>query len=199
MTARLRSLARFAAPGFCFFWALSCSQSASVATVNGHAISRAELERQVRVYLSVRTGQSDGPETRRQVLDQLIKQRLLVQAAREAGLDKDPGRQQQVQARQRDLRQELERSIADLQAQLQSLDEAVETKALIDAYSQARRGGITITAKDLQAAYDLRKGREALPPLMSIRDQLLEQVILDRLVEQAQKKASVTIDAQNLL
>jgi peptidyl-prolyl cis-trans isomerase C len=199
MTARLRSLARFAAPGFCFFWAVACGQSsASVATVNGQSISRAELDRQTRVYLSVRPGLADDVSTRQQVLDQLIKQRLLAQAARAAGLDQDPGRQQQIQQRRESLRAELERSIADQQAQLAALDDAVETKALIDAYSQAKRGGITVTAKDLQAAYDLRARREPLPPLGQIRDQLLEQVILDRLVEDVRKKASVSVDAQAL-
>ncbi len=194
MPALLRSLARHAAPGICLFWAFACSQGGPVARVNGHAITEAELAAQVRVYLSVRPGAVDGPETRRQVLDQLIKQQLLVQAARAAGLDQDPGQRLKIDERRRALRDELQRSIEDLQAQLAGLDQAVETKLLIDAYSQSRRKGITVTAKDLQAAYQLRAAREALPPLGSIRDQLLEQVILDRLVEEARAKADVKVE-----
>jgi hypothetical protein len=195
MPASLRSLARFAAPGFCIFWALACSPSQDVASVNGHRITRAELERQVRVYLSVRPGSADDEAVRRQVLDQLVKQQLLVQAARKAGLDQDPGRQRQIDERRKGLRQELTRSIADLEAQLATLDQAVETKLLIEAYSQLRRPGLTVTAKDLQDAYDLRVRREPLPPLGSIRDQLLEQVILDRLVEEARRGAEIRISA----
>lgn len=194
MPASLGSLARFAAPGFCIFWALACGPSNQAASVNGQAITRAELERQVRVFMSVRPGAVDGEAVRRQVLDQLIKQQLLVQAARKAGLDRDPGRREQIAGRRESLRRELNRSIADLQAQLAALDQAVETQVLIDAYSQARRPGLTVTARDLQSAYDVRSQHEQLPPLASIRDQLLEQVILDRLVEEARRGADIRIE-----
>lgn len=175
---------------------MACGQGATVASVNGQAIDKAELERQLRVYLSVRQGQVDDANTRRQVLDQLIKQRLLVQAARAEGLDKDPGRETQLAEKRKALRAELNKSIADLQAQLAVLDDALETKALIDAYSEKHRGALTITAKDLQAAYELRAQREPLPPLASIREQMLEQVVLDRLVEQVRAKASISVDAK---
>lgn len=193
MPASPRSLARYAAPGFFIFLAACGGQGGPVATVNGQPIPRAELERQVRVYLSVRPGAVDNEDTRRQVLDQLVKQEILVQAARAEGLDRDPGRRERVAERRKALREELERSIAGLQAQLEALDRAVETKALIEAYSQAHRRGVTVTPKDLATAYDLRAAREPLPPLESIRDQLLEQVVLDRLVEQAGRKANVRI------
>lgn len=198
MPAVMRALARFAAPGFCIFWALGCSQGPAVATVNGEAIPRAELDRQVRVYLTVRPGSVDDAGTRQRVLDQLIKQRLLVQAARAQGLDKDPAEQRLIAQRRQSLRQELTRSIADQQAQLATLDQAVETKLLIDAYSQAQRPGVTVTAKDLQEAYQLRSQSEALPPLATIHDQLLDQVILDRLVERARRNAKIQIETGGL-
>lgn len=198
MPASLRPLARLVAPGFCFFWAAACGQSSTVASVNGEAITRAELAAQTRVYISVRPGSLDDDATRRQVLDQLIKQRLLVQAARKAGLDQDPARRDAIAKRREELRQELTRSIADQKAQLETLDQAVETKALIEAWSQRQRPGLTITARDLRDAYDLRAAREPLPPLASIRDQMLEQVILDRLVEQAAQGAEVKVETDAL-
>lgn len=194
MTAPLRSLARYAAPGFFVLGTLiaGCSR-APVAEVNGVAISRAELDRQVRVFLSVRPGAVDDDGTRRQVLDQLIKQSLLVQAARKDRLDQDPERQRLIAEKRKSLREELTKSIADQQAQLGTLDDAVETKVLIDAYSQTRRPGITVTAQDLKNAYDLRAQAGALPPLSSIRDQLLEQVLLDKLVEEVRHNADVKV------
>ena len=197
MTAPIRSLARLAAPGI-FIFLGACSSRIPVAEVNGVVITKAELAAQVRVFQSVRPGAVDDEATRRQVLDQLVKQALLVQAARRDGLDKDPGRQTEIERRRQALRQELEKGIADQQAQLLTLDEAVETKALIEALSQARRPGITVTAKDLQAAYDLRAQAGALPPLKAIRDQLLEQVLLDKLVEQARQGANVTVHLEAL-
>jgi hypothetical protein len=55
-----------------------------------------------------------------------------------------------------------------------------------------------VTAKDLQEAYELRAQREALPPLKAIRDQLLEQVLLDRLVEEARQGAQVQVKLEAL-
>jgi hypothetical protein len=197
MTAPIRSLARLAAPGIIFFLG-ACSSRTPVAEVNGTVITKAELAAQVRVFQSVRPGMPDDEGTRRMVLEQLVNQALLVQAAKREGLDKDPGRQTEISRRRTALRQELEKGIADQQAQLATLDEAVETKALIDALSQAKRPGITVTAKDLKAAYDLRAQREAMPPLDAVRDQLLEQVLLDRLVEQARQGAKVAVHLEAL-
>ena len=171
-----------------------CGQDATVATVNGEAISSKELKQQLRVFQSVRPGSPDDEGTRRVVLDQLVKQRLLVQAAKKAGLDKDPKLQAQIESRRKSLRAELEKNIADAQAQLLSLDQAVEARSLIEAYSQAERGRLTVTAKDLQAAYAKVKARgQSLPAFQQMRDQLLEQVILDRLVDEARVKAVIDI------
>lgn len=165
-----------------------------MATVNGESIRSSELKRQVRVFQSVRPGAVDDVGTRQLVLDQLIKQRLLVQAARQAGMDKDPKVLASVVERRQSLRTELEKSIADFQAQLASLDEAVEARTLIEAYSQVQRQKITVSDQDLQDAYkkEAAKGRP-LPKLSQMHDQLLEQVILDRLVDQARAGAKVEV------
>jgi hypothetical protein len=173
-------------------------QGSAVATVNGEAISAAELKRQVRVFQSVRPGSADDLSTRQQVLDQLIKQRLLVQMARQAGLDKVPANLDAVAKRRASLRADLEKSIADAQAQLQGLDEAVEARTLIEALSQQRRTGMTITVKDLQAAYKTRVAVAPLPPFSQVRDQLLEQVILDRLVVEARRGAKIDLSPEKL-
>lgn len=165
-----------------------------MATVNGETISSKELKQQLRVFQSVRPGSPDDEGTRRIVLDQLIKQRLLVQAAVKAGLDKDPQLQGQIEARRKSLRAELEKNIADAQAQLLSLDKAVEARSLIEAYSKAERARLTVTAKDLKAAYaKLQAKGQPAPPFQQVRDQLLEQVILDRLVDEARAHATIDI------
>lgn len=169
-----------------------------MATVNGEAISAAELKRQVRVFQSVRPGAQDDEATRRTVLDQLIKQKLLVQAARKAGLGQDPRFQAGLDERKKALRAELEKTVADAQAQLSGLDQAVESRGLIEAYSQARRPALTITAKDLQDAYKARQAQGSLPPFAQVRDQLLEQLILDRLVDEARQGAKIDVNVEPL-
>jgi hypothetical protein len=200
MTARPTSLARRAAAG-AFLFSLAClvstacgPKNSTVATVNGESISSAELAAQVNVFKSIRPGVvADDATVQAQVLDQMIKQRLLVQMARAAGLDKDPANQALIVQRRKDLRSELEKNIADAQAQLQSLDAAVEARTLIEALSQARRVSMTVTAKDLEAAYKVRAQQAPLPPMAQVHDQLLEQVVLDRLVDQARQSAKIDI------
>jgi LAS superfamily LD-carboxypeptidase LdcB len=202
MFARHPSPARRAAAGaflFALAWGAACSrQTDVVAIVNGEAITAAELKRQVRVYQSVRPGSPDDLGTRKQVLDQVIKQRLLVQMARQAGLDKVPANQDAVRTRRVSLRADLERSIADAQAQLQGLDEAVEARTLIEALSQQKRTAMIITPKDLRSAYAARAAQSSLPPFVQVRDQLLEQLILDRLVEEARQGAKIDLNQEKL-
>lgn len=193
MPATLRSLARTAAPGFLFF--LAACHRAPVATVNGQPITAAELDAQLRVYQSVQAAAPDDPATRRLVLDQMVKQALLVQAARRAGLDRDPALRAEVDARRGALRQQLKRRILDAQDQLATLDEAVEDKVLIDAYSRSQSPGVTVTAQDLREAYNLRAKTRPLPPFKDVRDQLLEQLVLERLVERERPHAVIGFPA----
>jgi ABC-type phosphate transport system auxiliary subunit len=191
MPALLRSLARTAAPGLLFF--LAACRPSPVATVNGAAITRAELDAQVHVFQGMHPAVADGPELRRQVLDQLIKQALLAQAARRAGLDRDPGLQARVDAERAAARERLQRALRDAREQLAGLDASVERQALVQAWSQSQRGGLTITAQDLRAAYEQRARSQPLPPFGAVRDQLMEQLILDRLVERERPKADVSV------
>jgi hypothetical protein len=191
MPAFLRSLARTAAPGLLFF--LAACRPSPVALVNGQAISRAELDAQVSVFQSMRPGVADDEALRRQVLDQMIKRALLEQAARREGLAQDPAIRAEVAARRGQSRARLEQAIRDAQGQLQGVDAAVEQQVLVEAWSRRRRAGMTVTAKDLQDAYSLRARTQALPPFPAVRDQLMEQVILDRLVEQERPRADVQV------
>ncbi|HXC64883.1 MAG TPA: SurA N-terminal domain-containing protein [bacterium] len=192
MPALLRSLARSAAPGLLFF--LAACQRPPVAVVNGQAISRTELAAQVRVLQSVRPEAADDAATRRLVLEQLIRQDLLVSAARRAGLDQDPALKAAIAQQSAAARQRLGRQLAGLQAQLDFLEQSVEAKVLVDAWSQSQRKAITITAQDLLAAYAKRSAAGPLPPFQAVRDQLLDQMILDRLEERERAQARIQVD-----
>jgi hypothetical protein len=192
MPALLRSLARSAAPGLLFF--LAACQRPPVAVVNGRAISRVELDAQLRVFQSVRPEALDDPATRRIVLEQLIRQQLLVSAARRAGLDQDPALKAAIQQQSAAARQRLGRELAGLQAQLTLLDQSVEAKVLVDAWSQSQRKAMTISAQDLRAAYAQRSAAGPLPPFQAVRDQLLDQMILDRLEQRERGQAQIQVN-----
>jgi len=192
MPASFRSLARRAAPGLLFF--LAACQRPPVAVVNGRAISRAELNAELRVLQGVRPAAADDLATRRAVLDQLIRQELLADAARRAGLDKEPAFRSALEQRRGQVRQGLQRQISGLQAQLALADRSVETQALVDAWSQSQRPSLTVTVQDLQDAYKRRSRAGAMPPFQAVRDQLLDELILDRLVERERSTARIELN-----
>lgn len=193
MPALLRSLARNAAPGLLFF--LAACQPSPVATVNGRVVSAAELAAQVSVMQSGRPAGPGDASLRGQALDQLIQWTLLEQAAQRAGLDRDPDVEAAVKAQTVEQRARLEQALRDVRAQLKVVDESVRQRVLVEAWSRHERGGLTITAQDLRAAYDLRAQRQPLPPFAVVRDQLLEQLILEKLVQRERPHADVTIKA----
>ena len=193
MPAFLRSLARNAAPGLLFF--LAACQPSPVATVNGQALTAAELEAQVSVLQGGRPAAPGDASLRGQALDQLIQWTLLEQAAQRAGLDRDPAVEAEVKAQTAQQRARLEQALHDVKAQLKVVDELARQRVLVQAWSERERGGLTITARDLRAAYDLRASRQPLPPFEAVRDQLLEQLILEKLVQRERPHADVVIEA----
>jgi hypothetical protein len=198
MPAADRSLARFAAPGIFILALGACAPAdAPVARVNGEAISRAELEAQLRVFQSRHPGLPINAAVRRRVLERMIDQVLLVQAARREGFD-GPAARDRIAALRKAQRAELERGIAHLKERLAHLDRSVETQVLVEALSQARRPGITVTAQDLREAYAARAAGEILPPLEQIRDALLEEVLFERLAEAERGRAKVEIREEAL-
>ena len=171
-----------------------CSGGAAVATVDGEAITRAELDRQVRVFLTVRPQMRDDEATRRQVLDQLVKQRLLVGQARKEGLDRAPGQAEAILKKRAQLRQELEQTISQAQAQLESLDQAVETRALIDAFSQARRKDLVVSDRRYAQAVGVLRAHAYLNGRAAVGEEdvpFLEHVLWRDPAERAQVRATI--------
>jgi hypothetical protein len=191
MPAFLRSLARTAAPGLLFF--LAACQPSPVATVNGVAIPRAELEAQLRVLKGMPGAAPDEAALRRQALDQLVQRALLLQAARRDGADKDPALQAQLKQRQQEARAQLERGIHEAQERLKTLDRDLEEQAVIEAWARRQSPGLTVTAQDLRQAYGLRAQRQPLPPFPAVRDQLMQQVIMERLLERERPHADIRL------
>lgn len=61
----------------------------NVATVNGKAITQANVDQFVKLLLSQGQGATDSPQMREQVKQELINRQVMVQAAEKAGLAKD--------------------------------------------------------------------------------------------------------------
>ena len=167
-----------------------------VARINDETISLKEFERQLRILKSLRPETQDNQETRRQVLEQMVKQELLTVEAKASGLAEDSAVQEAIQKQKIAVMEELQANIKNAQAQLDQLDRAVEQKVLIDRLLEARRGSVSVSEAEITAAYEARKKQLApvpAPALKQIRDQLLQQVILEKLVEQAKPKHRIEL------
>ena len=62
----------------------------NVATVNGKAITQENVDQFIKLLISQGQGASDTPQLREQVKDELINRQVMVQAAEQAGIAKDP-------------------------------------------------------------------------------------------------------------
>jgi parvulin-like peptidyl-prolyl isomerase len=111
-----------------------CAKDEPVARVNGEAILTSEFERQWVILKSLRPETKSDGASQRQLLEQMVKQELLVAEAKKAGLDRDPAVKDAMNRQRAAVRAELEATIQGAQAQLAQLDRAVEQKILIEKF-----------------------------------------------------------------
>jgi hypothetical protein len=176
--------------------AFGCSHNDTVAIVDDDSITVREFERQLRILKSLRPDTKADDLTRRQVLEQMVKQQLLSDEAKKAGLDKDPAVLEAMKTQRQAVQEELLANIRNAKAQLEQLDRAVEQKVLIEALLNARKGAIIVTEAEIRKAYGDRvrqAGLNQVPPMIQIRDQLLQQVQLEKMVDEAKPHYSIQL------
>lgn len=162
-----------------------------MARINDESIGMREFERQLRILKSLRPDTRPDEVTKRQVLEQMVKQQLLCIEAKRAGLAEDPMVKDAIRRQREAVRDELQTSIKNAQAQLEQLDRAVEQKVLIEKLLESRRAGIKVSEAEIKKAYDERQRQSPgapLPPMMQLRDQLMQQVQLEKLVDEAKPR-----------
>jgi hypothetical protein len=167
----------------------------TVATVNGKKIGMKQFEQQTELLQALYPNQALDADTRRQVLEQMVKQELLVQAAEQRGLAADPTLAAQIEEERIKYRQALERQMAGLKAQLAQVDEAVRSRSLIEALVKAEAAKSPVSPAEVKALYNKMK-QQGLPvrSLDEEQGRITEQVMLDRLVDQAKEKGSVEMN-----
>jgi hypothetical protein len=174
---------------------LSGCKGKTVATVNGKKIGMKQYEQQTQLLQALYPDQALDAQTRRQVLEQMVKQELLVQAAEQRGLAADPTLTAQIEEERIKYRQALERKMAGLKAQLGQVDEAVRSRSLIEALVKAEAAQHPVNPAEVKALYNKMK-QQGLPVRSMAEEQgrITEQVMLDRLVDQAREKGAVDMN-----
>jgi hypothetical protein len=163
-----------------------CRGDAVVAKINDEPIGLKEFDRQLRILKSLRPDTVVNEATRREVLEQMVKQQLLADEAKKAGLDQDPGIQASIQQQREAVRAELNETIENAKAQLDQLDRAVEQKVLIERLLALRSASVSVSEAEIKKAYASRSAQVgAPPPLKQIHEQLRQQLLLEKLVEAA--------------
>ena len=175
----------------------ACSQprEAVLASVNGEIITVEDLRAQLRLLRTVRPGQDLDPATRTRLLDQLVRQKLLVMEAEKRGYQHNPSLEEAIREQRRVLRGELTKQIEDAQAQLAQLDEAVRSKALVEAMIAELGNQSQPSQEESRAFYkaQMEKG-QVLPPYEQIKDQVRFQILQDRLLKEIQGQYEVKVD-----
>jgi hypothetical protein len=126
------------------------------------------------------------------VLEQMVKQELLVQAAEQRGLAADPTLTAQIEEQRIKYRQALEQQMAGLKAQLKQVDEAVRSRSLIEALVKSESAKNPVSDAEVKSIYS--KMKQQGMPVRSLQEEqgrMSEQILLDRLVNQAREKGNV--------
>lgn len=171
-----------------------CGEKA-VARINSEVIRFDEFERQLRILKSLRPETTVDELTKRQVLEQMVKQELLSLEAKKAGLHKDPSVLAAMEKQRRLVKDELVTSIKNAQAQLDQLDRAVEQKILIESFLEFKKNQVEVSEDEIKNAYDERRRQApgSTGALKDLKDQLRQQVQLEKLVESAKGRHHIEL------
>ena len=175
------------------------AQKKTLARVNDAAITTEDFDAQLRVLKTVRPNQKFDQAVLDQLLDQMVKQELLVQEAEKRGYANNAELMSQIDAQRKALRTELENKIADAQAQLHQLDRAIRSKALIEHLLRDFAKGVKPDDKRIKAYYkeQSEKGHK-LPPYDQVKGKIAEQLTLDQLVNEVQGDYTIVVDQEML-
>jgi peptidyl-prolyl cis-trans isomerase C len=172
-----------------------------LAEVNGKKITLKDYEQQLQIYQGMRQGPAADLATRRAILEQMVKQELLMQEAGKAGLDKKAEILARIQEQAQEYKSQLKSRIANEQAQLDQVDKAVRTRLLIEELLAVRGKDYGITEQQVKSYYDnLKKKGQAdnLPPFKQVWERVRQQMILDRVTDEAKEKNDVQIYMERL-
>lgn len=163
--------------------------AASVATVNGEEISKSEFNdrlENVKNNFAAQGGDVSNPEAvaavEKEVLQSLINETLLLQAAEEAGIVVTS---EEVDAQMAVIKQGFESEEAYQEALVTAgvkesrVKDELTNQIIIEKYLATKLEGETpeVTEQEIAAFYEQIKGQEGIPPLSEISEQIKAQII----------------------
>jgi hypothetical protein len=142
---------------------------------------------------------------KRQILDNLVKKRLLVQEAEERGLGKDAGLKKRISEQQAKSRERLQSAVAELQRQLALSDRQVyETNLVTELNSRLKTQSAEdkeIGETDIQAYYDdyaaklkLLNPAAKVPDMAAVAGQIRAILGEENLLKALEKKNKVAVE-----
>ncbi len=175
------------------FAAFGIGQSAPVARVNGVTIERSEYDSSLEQLLQMAAQQgvnttdpAAAEQYKTQALETLVNGELLRQAALEAGMEASV---EAIDARFDEIEggvggpEELATKMAEFGITTESLRRDIENEILIQGLFDTVIGSndAPVTDEEISSLYEQLGGSEAgLPPLAEVRDQVAEQIRLER-------------------
>lgn len=178
-----------------------CNQGGGkvLATVNKAKITVSDFEQQVTALQSMRNDVPLDDGAKRQLLEQMVKQELLVQTAGDLGLDKKPEVQEKIVASRKAFHEQLEAKIESAKAQLKHMDKDIRSNIMIEELLKLKSSESAVNESEAKGFYDnLKKVSKELPPYAKVADRIKQQLLLEKLVAQAKEKAVVTMHPERV-
>jgi hypothetical protein len=177
------------------FWGLQgCGEGNAVARVNGAVISLEQLDRQVLIYTGFWPELEVNENLKIQLLQQMIKQELLVQEAIRRGFDQETETAQKIKEKLLSSRQELLENITRMQAQLDQLEKATQASILIDRLLLETSGQVSASKDEIKELYQSKqKAGQKLGELKEVEARLDKEIRVEKLVANLHTGAKVEV------
>jgi SurA-like N-terminal domain len=213
MVFRARHLFFYAAAAFMFFtagWACNkyanpsgISDGTVVAVVDGHKITFGDWMRQTDLLRTFGTPiDPDDKDQVKAVLDSLIDQQLVLQAAQKAHYSDasfDETLKTKLQAADlkiKDLKDKLTKDMQTLERVENNYQEPYKKMLLARQFASSQVGEVAVTDKDLKDWYDdyakqAKASGRSLPPFAKVKDQIKPNVQAEKFLKDLQDKTTV--------
>jgi len=172
------------------------SGGGAVAAVNGEKITRAEFEKQLEdsraAFQQQLGGQANEEQIRQGVLQGLINQTLILQAAETADItvaDEDVNEQLNEFVEQYGGEEAFEEELAKQGSTKQELQTALQKQMISNAYlnQEIATSTVEVTDEEIQEQYEALMGRlpegQEKPPLTEVSDRIAEEVRSQKILQ----------------
>lgn len=176
------------------------SKGATVATVNGKAITESDLQAKMDSIPAEYRMMMQGPEGKKRILDQLVLTELILQEAEKQGMSSDKEIQTKIKDAEINMKKEAETQIFMLKKQVENAGKEAKERTIInEMLSKGSFPGIEISDKEVADAYKeysasmkARDPNASVQALATIKEEMKKELAKRKWINNLKAGAQIT-------